>query len=293
MSTAIAEVLTVSEEDYHADKFDGPPSLSSSLCKILCDQTPWHAWTAHPRLNPNFIREEKEIFDLGTVAHALMLQGLKNAIVLDIPDWRTAEARKTRSEARAEGKIAILRKHWSRVQDMVAAGNLQLSKHREAADAFSDGKPEQTLVWTDDHGVRCRARLDWLKDSRKGFADYKSTGMTANPEAISRSMFGSGWDVQESFYRRGLKKLGFDAVGLFVCQEDSPPYALSVIGFDPLIQRVADNKVQAAIDLWANCLASNKWPGYPDRICYPEMPGWMADREMERELKNVVHPSSR
>lgn len=280
-------IYTISEEAYHADPCKAP-SLTASIAKILCNETPLHAWTAHPRLNPNFQREDKEIFDLGTVAHALMLQGLEIAVVLDYPDWKKSEPRMLRDAARAAGRIPILTKHWGRIQAMVAAGKAQLAAHKEAKNAFSDGKPEQTLVWVDDHGVQCRARLDWLKDSRKGFSDYKSTGMTANPEAISRSLFGASWDVQEAFYRRGLKKLGYEAEGVFVCQEDSPPYALSAIGFNPLIMRVADGKVQMAIDLWAKCLKENNWPGYPDRTCYPEMPKWMEERAMEKELANAL-----
>lgn len=280
-------IYDISDEEYRADPCESP-SLNASVAKILVNETPLHAWTAHPRLNPGFVREEKEIFDLGTVAHALMLQGLEHAAILDFDDWRKKEAKDMRDQLRASGNVPILRKHWNRVQAMVDAGKRQLAAHKEAKNAFSDGKPEQSLVWEDDHGVICRARLDWLHDSRKRFSDYKSTGMTANPDAISRSMFGAGWDVQEAFYRRGLKKLGFDAVGTFVCQEDSAPYALSAIGFNPLIQRVGDGKVQMAIDLWAKCLESYEWPGYPDRTCYPIMPKWMEDQAMEKELQHAV-----
>lgn len=295
MNIAISGIFpSMSDSQYHADPCSAP-SLSSSIAKILITQTPLHAWTAHPRLNPNFERTEKEIFDLGTIAHALMLQGLEAAHIIQavnkdgivVSDWRAKAAKDERDLARANGKAPLLAHQWERVKAMVEAGKRQIAAHKEASNAFGDGKPEQSLVWEDDHGVICRARLDWLSNDRKRFSDYKSTGMTANPEAISRSMFGAGWDVQESFYRRGLRKLGFDAVGTFICQEDSEPYALSAIGFNPLIMRVADGKVQRAIDLWAKCLKENKWPGYPDRICYPDMPAWMENKAMEEELKNA------
>lgn len=281
------QILEMSEEDYHADRVAGTPSLSASLCKILCSQTPLHAWTAHPRLNPNFVREEKEIFDLGTVAHALMLQGLKTCLIVQAPDWRTKEAQRMRDDARAQGEIPLLEKHWNRVQAMVGAGKRQIAAHKEAADAFTDGKPEQTLVWTDDHGVVCRARLDWLHNSMDRFEDYKGTGITANPDGISRSMFGAGWDVQDAFYRRGLKAIfGKEATGIFLAQEDFEPYALSVIGMGPDVQCIGDKKVQYAIDLFAKCLDSSKWPGYSDRICYPILPVWQEEMWLRKESED-------
>ncbi len=276
----------VKPEDYQADPAP-VPSLSASIAKILINESPLHAWQAHPKLNPGFIREEKQIFDLGTVAHAFLLQGLSVGVPLPYEDWRGKDARIARDVLRADGKIPILQKHWDRVQEMVTAAHFQLAKHREASDAFTLGHAEVTICWTDDHGVVCRGRIDWLMNSHKRFFDYKSTGMTANPEVLSRSMFSAGWDFQEAFYRRGLQKLGYDAQGIFVAQEDRPPYALSAIGFNPLIMRVADGKVQRAIDLWAKCLRENKWPGYADRICYPEMPKWMETMEMEKELERV------
>lgn len=270
--------------DYHKE---GPGRvLTSSLAKILVSDTPWHAWT-NSRLNPNYHEEEKEAFDLGTVAHALMLEGLSIATVLDFPDWKTKAAREARDSCRACGQIPILTKHWARVQAMVAAGKAQIAAHREASDVFTDaGKPELTLAWVDDHDVPCRARLDWLRNDLLRIADYKSVGNTANPETISRTLISAGWDVQASFYLRGLKKItDKNSQFLFVAQETEPPYALSVIGIGPDILWLGEKKVQAAIDLWAKCLDSGHWPGYADRICYPILPAWEENRWVEKELR--------
>ncbi len=281
------EVLAILEEDYHADKVEDTPSLSSSIAKILINESPLHAWTAHPRLNPNFVREEKEIFDLGTVVHALMLQGEDHACVLDFADWRSKDARQARDDARAAGQTPILTKHWVRVQAMVKAGKDQIAVHREAKDAFreGDGLAEQTLVWTDDHGVICRARLDWLKNDHKRIFDYKGTGTSVNPESIARFAVSQGWAIQSSFYRRGLKAVtGIEADFFFVAQENYPPYALTVIGMPPSFQWIGDKQVQMAIDLWAQCLESGKWPAYPDRIIYPDLPAFAEAAFLEKEL---------
>lgn len=282
-------ILVVTEQQYQADPCK-VPSLSASIAKILIAESPLHAWNAHPRLNPNFVREEKEIFDLGTVAHALMLQGLNVAQVFDLDDWRKAEARQARTMAREAGKIPVLRKHWNRVQEMVQAGKYQLAAHKEAAEVFTEaGKPEQAITWTDDHGVVCRARLDWLRHDLLRIADYKSTGMSANPE-ISRMAISAGWDIQSAFYLRGLSKIDPDQNHkqrdfVFVVQEDTPPYALTVVGMGPDFLWAGATKVQRAIDIWAKCMESNRWPAYPDRICYPVLPKWEEERLERMQLE--------
>lgn len=278
-------VYSLSEDEYHNDPC-GVPSLSSSIAKILVADTPLHAWTCHPRLNIDFQREEKEIFDRGAVAHALLLQGLEVGVVLDYPDWKTKKAQEERISLRQAGKTPILQKHWDVVQQMITRAKQQLAAHKEASNAFMDGKPEQTLIWIDEASdgtpVHCRARLDWLHDSHLIIDDYKSTGRDVNPLNIGGKL--NNWEIQESFYRRGVKKLfGLDAQFRFIAQENTEPYALSVIGFGPDIQWLGDAKVQRAIDLWAKCLESGNWPGYPDRICYPILPKWAEDEEVRRQ----------
>jgi hypothetical protein len=276
-----AGVYSMSEDEYHNDP-SGIPSLSSSIAKILIAETPLHAWNCHPKLNIDFQREEKEIFDRGTVAHALLLQGLEVGVVLDFPDWKTKRAQEERIALRQAGKVPILQKHWDVVRQMVARAKTQIAAHKEASNAFTAGKPEQTLIWEDDHGVICRARLDWLHDSHLIIDDYKSTGRDVNPANIGGKL--DDWDIQEAFYRRGIKKLfGVDAQFRFIAQENMEPYALSVIAFGPDIQWLGDSKVQRAIDLWAKCLESGNWPGYPDRICYPMLPKWAEEEEVRRQ----------
>jgi hypothetical protein len=270
---------------YHADPCE-QPSLSSSIIKVLCSSTPWHAWTEHPRLNPDFAREDKEIFDLGTVAHALMLQGLEAGRVLDFPDWRKADARAARDEARAAGETPILAKHWDRVQAMVSAGKAQLAAHKEASDAFTDGMAEQTLIWTDDHGVQCKARLDWIKRDHERIYDYKATGTSVDPESLGKYATSQGWDIQAAFYKRGMQEVfGVDPDFLFVAQEDYPPYALAVLGLTEETLTTGEKKVQHGIDIFSKCMESGKWPGYPQRICAVPFDIWDAERWAIKEAR--------
>lgn len=283
----------ISPEAYQDDPCE-TPSLSASLCKVLVNETPLHAWTAHPRFNPNFEREEKEVFDLGTTAHALMLQGLQVAQVIQatnkeggvVSDYKTKGAQQERDSIRAAGGIPILQKHWDRVQAMVKAGKEQIAAHREAKDAFTDGKAEQTLVWVDDYGVTCRARLDWLMDSHARIYDYKTTGATADPYNMGKFIASQNWDLQAAFYLRGLKKLtDKDAEFFFVCQEDYVPHALSILGLSQEFLILGTKKVQWGLQKFADCMNSGKWPGYPDRIVDPPFPVWEAERFALKEMR--------
>ena len=194
-----------------------------------------------------------------------------------------------RAAAREKGSIPVLQKNWDRVKRMVLQGQEQILQHREASNAFTKGKPEQTLVWEDDHGITCRARLDWLHDSMKIIDDYKTTGMSVNPDVLGRMMVSQGWEVQAAFYCRGIRKLtGQVAEFRFFAQETSEPHALSIIGVGPDFQWNGEWKVQKAIDLWAECLDSGKWPGWTDRIAYPLLPAWESSKTEADQLKGVT-----
>ena len=56
--------LDVPVDDYFADPLPAP-SLTQSIAKIILDHSPLHAWHAHPRLNPNFVRDDPTKFDIG------------------------------------------------------------------------------------------------------------------------------------------------------------------------------------------------------------------------------------
>ena len=272
-------IYALTAAEYHADPTPGP-SLSASIAHELLSRSAWHAWTAHPKLNPAYRREEDERFDLGTAAHAYLLEGESGFAVVEAPDWRTKLAKEARDDARKQGKIPLLADRWGDVQGMALAARKQLEAH-DAPRPLTAGKPEQTVIWREGD-IWCRARLDWLHDDLRIIDDYKTTGATANPEVWTRTLFGAGADVQAAFYLRGLKAFtGVEAVFRFVVQENFPPYALAVIGLAPDALALAEKKVQHAIACWQHCLASATWPGYPITTCWATLPPWEEARWLE------------
>lgn len=285
---AVAGLYQLSHDAYHADPCI-VPSLSSSIAAILLEQSPRHAWQAHPRLNPTRAADNREDFDIGSAAHTLMLRDDRSMQIVDADSYRSAAAKQARDAAYAAGLIPVLRPKWPDLQAMVEAGRAQIAAHRECPHAFEagHGAPEQTLIWREGD-VWCRARLDWLPTDRKLFPDYKTTGGSAAPEPWSRQLFTMGYDVQAAFYRRGIRAvLGVeDPTFVFVVQETKAPFALSVIGMDRASIDFADKRVAEAIETWAWCQKHDRWPGYPARICWAETPGFLEHRQADREVRN-------
>lgn len=280
----IAGIHTMTMDTYQADPCP-EPSLSSGIVRALLMDSPRHAWVSHPRLNPACVSEESETFDLGTAAHAYLLQGESRFEIIDAPDWRTKDAKASRDRARELGLVPLLAHRWADVQAMAAAARVQLGQHQARPVPFLDGQPEQTIIW-EEGGVWCRARADWLHDFHRVIDDYKTTGASANPDQWGRTLFTAGVDLQAAFYLRGLRALGIqDPVFRFVVQENYAPFALAVIGLAPDALALADRKVGQAVALWRECLTMDRWPGYPRDVCYAELPPWQEAQWMERELR--------
>ena len=285
MNAGIHELAAV---DYHADPCE-PPSLSSSIAHVLCTDSPAHAKAAHPRLNPDLERQEEEKFDVGNVAHSIILEGTSAVEVIDAPDWRTKVAKEARDAARAAGRTPLLLKHWRSVEAMVEAAQIQLEDHGAVPPLFDEGAAERCLVWEEPGGVMCRARLDWLRDDRLTIDDLKTTSASANPERWSRTLFTIGADVQAAFYLRGLQALtGAEAEFRWAVIETSPPYALSVISPAPDVLTIGRKKVQYALDVWRRCLRDNDWPAYPARVAYAELPPWEESRWLAKEERELA-----
>ena len=284
-ATSPRGIYQISAEDYHADR-EGP-TLSASIASLLCERSPRHAWTAHPRLNPDYERRVEEKFDVGTAAHAMFLEGADAVEVIDAKDWRTADAQQRRDAARANGKIPLLVHTLESVQELVYAisDQLDLNSHRADPPMFQDGKPEQTLIWHEPDGVMCRARLDWLRDDFRTVDDLKTTRAAAHPDAWTRTMFWIGADIQAAFYIRGVERLtGETPEFRWAVIETSPPYALSVISPGPDVLAVGRDKVEWALHRWRECLKRNDWPGYPLDVCYASLPAWQEARWLEKDV---------
>ncbi len=244
------------------------PALSSGVAHTLLSESPLHA-----RFAQQTERAGSSEADIGTFAHAMLLEGgMDTLVVIDADDWRTKAAKEAREIARAEGKLPILRGKVEAVERMVDAAHAYLTDSA-LADVFKTGKAERTIVWQEGE-VWCKARPDWLSDTV--LLHYKTTQASVAPRAFTRLATGAGYDLAMMFYVRGLNAVMPDnqVEHVLLAQEQSSPYACKLFDLSSAKCDIADRRVEQAIQTWGKCLAANVWPTYDGTIHTMDVTNW-------------------
>jgi hypothetical protein len=273
--------------DYVADPVV-EPSLSASIAHTIITESPIHAFVQHPRLNKGRIDAGSTKMDIGTIVHGLVLEGDESRlVVVEADDWRTKVAKETRDEARRVGLVPVLAGDMGIIREIAGAA-LSAIAHSELAEAFTPeaGKPEQTLLWQEGD-IWLRSRPDFLTNDSKLIIDLKTTTGSAEPNSWLRTMLGNGADIQAALGLRGLRHLSKvqNPEFVFVVLEQEAPYAVSFVGLSPQFMEMANHKLERAIKTWSDCILTNTWPGYPERVCYLEPPAYAWTAELERGLQ--------
>jgi len=270
-----AGIYNIALTDYINDPAP-EPSLNASIATTLLTATPAHARLQHPRLNPQQDREESSRLDLGTIAHGILLEGdSSRVVVIDADDWRKKETKEQRDEARAAGKLPILKADHATVLEMVKAAEGYISLSEIAAD-FKAAIPEQTLIWQE-AGIWLRCRPDKATPDWRVVFDYKTCAGTAHPAVWGKSsMVRYGYDIQAAINLRGVKALtkAKRTTFVFLVQEIEPPYVLSIVSLAPSWITLATDKLRVAMSIWKGCIRKNEWPGYPSRVAYVDAPAF-------------------
>ena len=265
-------VYDLPDREYLADPVV-EPSLNNSIGQLLVDLSPAHAYAAHPRLGGAGNRLATDEMNIGTAAHALFLRGEDIAAFIEFDDWRKNAAKEARDAALAAGKVPLLTKHYDATQRVVDA----LQKFRQHTGAFTNGKPEQTIVWREGPSW-CRCKVDWLPDDPAAeLWDLKTTGGNATARTWGRSAFDHGFDMQAAWYPRGAECVrGEPPKGMLFCViETDPPFGIRVFGLSPPGLDVAEGKVTEALRLWQDCRRSGDWPNYGIEPEWIDPPPWI------------------
>lgn len=269
-------VYDIPVEQYHRDPVEGGSLSCSGSRKLIPPSCP--AKFRYAQDHPG--EDHAPHFDVGSAAHTAVLGEGAEIVVIDAPDWRTKAAKEQRDAAYAAGKTPLLAGDYEVVEAMAAA----LREHPIAGRMFvpGKGKPEQTLVWRDERtGIMRRALLDWLPDTGRIFADYKSA-RSAYPEDFRGPADKYGYAQQASWYLDGVQALGLagdDAAFVFVVQEKEPPYVVSVIELDSLSLRIGNQRNRAALSIFQHCTETGVWPGYGDDVALVSLPNWVLATE--------------
>ena len=262
----------LSHDDYHAH-----PALSSTGARLLTDPS-CPALFRHAMDNPQQ-RETTEALEVGQAFHTLAfgvgpeVVTIPAEILASNGAASTKAAREFVAEARADGRIPLKAEKLAEVRAMVAV--LRADPIFTAATAT--GNPEVSLFWTDFYGVECRARLDWLPTPGKRrliVPDLKSA-RSAHPRTFARTAaVDHGYAQQADWYLRGLRALGIadNPAFVFFPQEKTPPYLVQPIQLDGEAMRVGEILNDRALETYAKCVETDRWPGYHDGVALVSLP---------------------
>lgn len=250
----------MTDEVYHGDPVEGE-SLSHSGMKTLLDAP---ARLRHELDNGG--RPPKAHFDMGHAAHAYVLGVGQRIAVIDAKDWKSPAVRAKRDQAREQGLVPLLEHEDAKARKMAAA----VRAHPRVGHLFEPGRgiAERALFWFDEtFGFWRRAKLDWttrLADGRLAIVDYKSREGRVDADGIGKALFEFGYYTQDPYYCDGVRALGLDEepVFLFVFQEKTEPYLVTVAEQDEEAKAWGRLKVRQGLDRYARCLDTGEWPDY-------------------------------
>lgn len=272
--------------DLPMDAYIAERAFSSGLAHTLLSRSPLHAWVDSP-WNPAREQDQSGTADIGTYAHALLLEGEAESLVIcPFDDWRKADARAMRDDAYKMGKLPILEAKVDEIKAMVEAAKTFIAS-TEIADIWEYGEPEATVIWQQGE-LLCKARPDWLTNNRDICLSYKTTKGSAHPDAWIRTQLPL-YDIGIVMYEEGIRiAAGVEKTRVItLVQEQSAPYSCSLIGLDPAWQEMAENKLTLAQAAWQACIKANIFPAYPTRICWASPKAWQMAEQQERELQDA------
>lgn len=288
-----AGVYQIDASQYHNDPCP-EPSLSSTLAKVMLAQSPLHAWTASPRLNPQFEPVEKKTFDIGRAAHRAVLGA--GGDYVEIPseylkkdgsiNGNSNAYKEWDADVRSSGATPLKADQIAAIEAMRDIAHARLGSMGIDLDPACS---EQVAIAQID-GVWCRAMLDNVPlDPRLPIYDFK-TCESAAPEACLKSVINYGYEVQAEHYRQVWKAAtGQERAFRFIFQEKAAPNEVCVVELGSETLTIARKKIARAREMWRICLRDQSWPGYPPGVHRMDLPAWAIERWLERESAEADH----
>lgn len=288
----------VPADRYHADPCE-QPSLSSSIAKVLLDQSPRHAWHQHPRLNPEMDAgsDPTRVKEVGSVAHKLILGRGADVVTIDALDFKGKPAREERQRAYLEGKAPILAPDLVTANNIAAAVTAQLAAI-EGCEGFASGRPEVVGICRDVTSAHLRCMIDMFEDhgDHAIIWDLKTGDQSAEPTTLGRRIANMSFEVSAAFYERVVLQVRPELAGRlrfrWIFVENEHPHLVTVAELDNAGLEIGRKKVAAAISIWNHCVQAGSWPGYPNHIITAEYPAfaesqWLARELNEEALRNI------
>lgn len=284
-------------ETYHADNLGTPPSLSSTLARKIIGQSPLHAWTECPRLNPEWEPTEKATFDIGRAAHRQVLGvgGDFEVIPADLLSANGAVGTKAAKEWIADARDRGITPVKEEVAEAVYRMAEKVGRRLAEMGIVFDAAQSELAVAAEIEGAWCRAMIDNAPaDPGRPLYDLKTT-TDASPDAVIRAVETYGYDVQAAHYLDVWETVtGERRAFRFVFVEKDPPHEVAVVQLhddpDDDADWMADarSKCREARRIWRECLEVGHWPGYPVQVAIIGARTFHRQRWADREIGQPI-----
>lgn len=289
--TAPGIYLDITTEQYFSDDLTPDRALSSSGVKTLITKTP--AEYRYGRVT------ETAAMRMGDVCHQLALGKGAGIAIGEFDAWRSNEAKAFKAEAEAAGKTPIIR---AKYEEAAALAETMVNDIKFALTAVGKdlGLREPAGGWQ----YETEAVFAWQEQTAngpiwlKGMADVWCEELLTvlDPKftkimhdgAVEKHAASMGWDIQSTFYRRGLEEIMPEHAGRirFVNLLISPdaPFLSRPIAIDEAWRTSCAVEINRAIGIFSRCVKENKWPGFPDGVQIISASSWLIAQRMEAEL---------
>lgn len=256
-------VADLDDETYHADR----STLSSTGARLLLPPG-CPALFRHRLDHPG---PAKDWADLGHVFHSLVLGTGHLPKLIDHELWNSNAIKAEVAAAREAGFIPLKRKAYDQA---VAMRDAAFRDPIAGPLLARDGAPELSLYWTDPaSGVPCRARPDKLTDL--AMVDLKSAA-DPSPRGFEKASAEHGYYQQDPWYADAVEAVfGERLPMLFVVVGKEPPHLVTVHQLRDGDIAVGAARNARARDVYAACVADDRWPGWGDQIHAPALPRWV------------------
>jgi exodeoxyribonuclease VIII len=265
--------------DLDIDLYHKGPGISSSGLKHIM-----HC----PRKYKYKLTEPQEKTDamwIGNGVHCLVLEPHKfdDQYVL----WKKQDKRTTEGKAAwakfcktHAGKKIFEQDDW----DMITAIGQRMKAHKPFAKILSDGVKEVSFYAEADGGALCRARPDIYSPNTGVLTDIKTT-QDVTEEAFAREVLNRNYHVQAAFHMDVIKTAGFHVSEfVFAAVEKEPPYEMALYYLDKKIIEHGRTIYLKALRTYAECVATDKWPGIPEKILPLNFPSWFMTQLERKEF---------
>lgn len=254
------------------------PAMSCSRLKLM-RKSPAHLWAGE---DPN--AEKKPSLRRGSLLHTMVLEpaeiGARYIVKPQGMTFATKEGKAWRDAVPAGQEIVS--------HDEFRAARRQadaLEALPEVAGLLCGGMAEVSFFWRDEAtGLLCKGRADWVFSREPGaiLLDLK-TAEDASPEGFSRACARYGYHMQAAWYSDGWRQataqgalqqeqpvLGF----VFGAVESGWPHVAAPYMLDDEAIDKGRAECRRLMGRYADCLDSDRWPGYVESIAPLALPAW-------------------